>query len=225
MLSSPPALALSRPHIDHRSQARWVHLLKMHPLKKKEKKVVVCVFTSALAQKKDIWGPDALGRSCCCWFLQVPGAAGEGFGEALISDFWQGKHLLQSLAPSLAFFSLLPAPTEPPNYCMEENIFLPLPELLIGCLQKIIFRSLQHFPLLHSITLWTHNLVQNENPSEGTSMNFRVNTNPASCHGPNSFLLQLQCHAWNYSGRKSCLQPHNQMAVHEDVLLIAITEC
>lgn len=124
-------------------------------------------------------------KKSCCWFLQVPGAAGEGLGAALISDFWQGKLILQSLAPSLAFFSLLSAPTEPPNYFMEENIFLPLPELLIRCLQKIIFRSLQHFPLLHSITLWTHNLVQNENPSEGTSMNFRVNTSPASCRGPN----------------------------------------
>lgn len=56
MLSSPPALALFRLHSDHRSQARWVHLLKMYPLKKKKKKkVVVCIFfTSALVQKKDI---------------------------------------------------------------------------------------------------------------------------------------------------------------------------
>lgn len=54
----------------------------------------------------------------------------------------------------------------------------------------------------------TQDLVQNENPSVGTNVICRANMDPASCHGPNSFLLQLQWHPWNYSGRISDAYSH-----------------
>lgn len=226
MLSSSPALAQFRLHRDHMCHVRCECICQ--PLKKKEKKVVVCVFfTSALAQKKGIWGPDALGGKSWCWFLQVLQVKGLVQHIPWISDWWQGKFLLWSLAPSLAFFSLLSAATEPPNYCVEENIFLPLPELSIRCLQKPIFRSLQHFPLLHSITLWRntrpgaewrafsgyqHDLQSKHKPCQLPWTKFI----PAAASVTSLELLREEI--W-------CLQPHNQMAAHEDALLITITEC
>lgn len=124
-----------------------------------------------------------------------------------------GKVSFSSRALLLLLPSLLSAPTEPPNYCVVENIFLPLPELLIRCLQKTTFRSLQHFPLLHSITLWRNTRAGAEwRPFSGYQHDLQSKHEP--CQLPRTKLIPAAASVTSLELLKEeiwYLQLHNQM--------------
>lgn len=209
MLSSSPALPQFRPHSAHVSQARRVHLPSFEEEGKESGCVCLFHFCTGseerylrawcLRRKKLVLVPtSARGcrwRSQCStfhWFQTDGKVSFSGALLLLLPSFLSS--LLQQSPPVTAWRRTFSSFSQSSWSDVYRKQFLEVCSISRFC----------------TVSLYeeTHDLVQNENPSVGTNMTCRVNMNLASCHGPNSFLLQLQWHPWNYSGRKSDAYSH-----------------